>query len=105
MAEDEWGQGWVRCLGLMLNGETLGQVDENGEPVKDESHLILLNCHHEPIEFFMPQPPNDGEWEVVINTNDDHIPDEITEPHRPRAGESLQVSDLSLILLRELKPQ
>jgi isoamylase len=32
MSDEEWGLGWVRCLGLMLNGETIGEVDEAGEP-------------------------------------------------------------------------
>src|SRR5579884_872967 len=105
MADDEWGQGWVRCLGLMLNGETLGQVDENGEPVVDESYLILLNCHHEPIDFYLPAAPHDGEWEVLINTNQEIEPDESTEPAHPPAGQALPVSDLSLIFLRELKEQ
>ena len=57
MTDEEWGLGWVRCLGLMLNGETIGEVDEGGEPVKDDTFLIMLNCHHEPIQFFVPKPP------------------------------------------------
>ncbi len=105
MAEEEWGQGWVRCLGLMLNGETLGQVDENGEPVVDESYLILLNCHHESIDFFLPPSPHECQWEILINTNQETEPDESTEPAHMQPGQALPVSDLSLVLLRELKPQ
>jgi isoamylase len=40
MSDDEWGLGWVRSLGLRLNGETLGEVDEGGEPVKDDTFLF-----------------------------------------------------------------
>ena len=104
MAEEEWGQGWVRCLGLMLNGETLGQVDENGEPVKDESFLIIVNCHHDPIDFYLPHPPNEGEWEVLVDTKQEADPEAETDQMRP-GGKPLTVSDLSLILLREVKPQ
>ena len=35
----------------------LGDVDDAGEPVKDDTFLIMLNCHHEPIQFYMPKPP------------------------------------------------
>jgi len=105
MSEEEWGKGWVRCLGLMLNGDTLGQVDENGERVVDETYLILMNCHHESIDFYLPAPPNDHEWEIVIDTNQEIDPDESTEPAHMKAGQPLKVADLSLVLLRELKPQ
>jgi len=70
MSDEEWGLGWVRCLGLMLNGETIGDVDEGGEPIKDDTFLILLNCHHEPIQFFVPKPPRADKWEIIIDTND-----------------------------------
>ncbi|MGA2215146.1 MAG: glycogen debranching protein GlgX, partial [Bryobacteraceae bacterium] len=44
MSDEEWGLGWVRCLGLMLNGETIGEVDEGGEHVTDDTFFIMLNC-------------------------------------------------------------
>ncbi len=69
MTDEEWGLGWVRCLGVILNGETIGEVDESGEPIKDDTFLIMLNCHHEPIQFFVPKPPGAEKWEIVIDTN------------------------------------
>ena len=74
MSDEEWGLGWVRCLGLMLNGETIGDVDESGEPVKDDTFLILLNCHlPEPIKFFVQEAARHGEMEIVIDTNDPEL--------------------------------
>ncbi len=69
MTDEEWGLGWVRCLGMMLNGETLGEVDNRAKPSQDDTFLIMLNCHHEPIKFYVPKPPGAEKWEVVIDTN------------------------------------
>ena len=54
MTPEEWNAGWVRCIGLQLNGRTLDDVNGVGEPIRDETFLILFNPHHEPIQFYMP---------------------------------------------------
>src|ERR1700683_2871085 len=41
MTDEEWGLGWVGCLGMILNGETIGEVDESGEAIKDDTFLIM----------------------------------------------------------------
>ena len=101
MSDEEWGLGWVRCLGMILNGETLGEVDESGEPIEDDTFLILLNCHHEPIQFFVPKPPAMEKWEIVIDTNDPGLdPDSrFSEP-----GTVIDLVPLSLVVCREPKP-
>ena len=42
MTPEEWNAGWVRCIGLQLNGRTLDDVNGVGEPIRDETFLILL---------------------------------------------------------------
>jgi isoamylase len=101
MTDDEWRLGWVRCLGLILNGETLGDVDESGEPITDDTFLIMLNCHHEPIQFYLPKPPVSDRWEAVIDTNDPalEVDTRFSEP-----GTAVELVPLSLIVCREPKP-
>ena len=98
MSDEEWGLGWVRCLGLLLNGETIGDVDESGETIKDDTFLILLNCHHEPIQFFVPTPPGSEKWEILIDTNDPALAADsrFTEP-----GAAIELVPLSLVVCRE----
>ena len=96
MAEEEWGLGWVRCLGVMLNGETIGDVDENGEPVIDDSFLLMLNCHHQPIVFKLPPSPKDKHWDVLIDTNDPGC-EPGTRVHP--AGAEIEIHPLSLVLV------
>ena len=101
MTDEEWNLGWVRSLGLMLNGQTLGEVDEAGEPIKDDTFLIMLNCHHEPIQFYAPQPPDSDKWEIVIDTNDPGLAanSRFTEPR-----EAVELVPLSLVVCREPTP-
>jgi isoamylase len=98
MSDEEWGLGWVRCLGMLLNGETIGEVDQSGETIKDDTFLIMLNCHHEPIQFFAPKPPRSEKWEIVIDTNDPalSVNTRYTEP-----GAAVELVPLSLVVCRE----
>jgi isoamylase len=69
MTEDEWNAGWIRALGLELSGETLDDVNSIGEPIKDDTFLILLNSHHEPLKFCLPEATHPGiEWELCFDT-------------------------------------
>ncbi|MGD0132117.1 MAG: glycogen debranching protein GlgX [Bryobacteraceae bacterium] len=101
MTDDEWGLGWVRCLGLILNGETLGDVDESGEPITDDTFLIMLNCHHEPIQFYLPKPPGADRWEAVIDTNNPALD---VDTHFLEPGTAVELVPLSLIVCREPRP-
>jgi len=67
MTPEEWNAGWVRCIGLELNGRTLDDMNAVGEPILDRTYLILLNPHHEAIKFYMPR--NGGvAWQVLLDS-------------------------------------
>jgi glycogen operon protein len=98
MTDDEWGLGWVRSLGLRLNGETLSDVNEAGEPIKDDTFLIMLNCHHEPIRFFAPKPAAGEAWEIIVDTND---PELEADSRSCAFGDFIELTPLSLVVARE----
>jgi glycogen operon protein len=97
MTPEEWNAGWIRCIGLQLNGRTLDDVNGVGEVIRDETFLILLNPHTEPIQFYMPR--NGGTaWQVVISSGDDGQVE-----HPPIGpGEPFELIPRSTALLREL---
>jgi glycogen operon protein len=99
MTDEEWGHGWVRCLGVILNGNTIGETDEAGEPLKDDTFMMMLNCHHEPIKFYPPKPPGEEKWELILDTSDPQLAGStrFCEP-----GDSLELTPLSLMLARDL---
>jgi glycogen operon protein len=98
MTPEEWNAGWVRCIGLELNGCTLDDVNGVGEPIRDYTFLILLNPHHEPIRFFMPQREGTA-WEVLL---DSAFPEKTDKPV-VAAGQSYELIARSTALLWELR--
>jgi glycogen operon protein len=72
MTDEEWEQPWIRTLGMQLAGGVLDVVDERGEPVVDDTLLLLLNAHDETVPFTLPLVParrsSNGDSEVDIDT-------------------------------------
>ena len=68
MNDAAWNAGFVKCLGLRLNGEMIGEIDSKGEPRHGNTLLILLNAHHESIRFKLPTPVPDAQWEPLLDT-------------------------------------
>ncbi len=69
MTAEEWHAGWVRCIGVILNGRTLDDVNAVGEAIEDDSFLLLLNPHGGPIDFYMPKLHDCAAWEVCLDTS------------------------------------
>jgi glycogen operon protein len=68
MSNEEWGQSFVRCLGVYLAGRAIDEQDEHGRPLVDDDLLILMNAHHEAIPFTLPAF-DDTRWHVVLDTH------------------------------------
>lgn len=68
MTQEEWNSGWVRCIGLMLNGRTLDDVNAVGEPIVDATFLILFNPHHETVRFTLPPSRPTTKWALCFDT-------------------------------------
>ncbi len=97
MTDEEWESGWMHALGMLVGGEAVGEVDENGEPLRDETLLLLLNGHHEPVEFTLPMYGEVGRWEVVLNTS---APDGSASASVLAQAEHSRLLARSLVLLR-----
>jgi glycogen operon protein len=79
----------------MLNGRTLDDVDGMGQPLKDDTFLMLLNPHHEPIVFYMPKGHDLTHWELCFDTRNGN------DPHELGAGEPYELRDRSFAFFRE----
>ena len=77
MSDEQWSADWNRNLGVLLNGTTLQVSDEEGQPVTDDSFLILVNAYHEGVEVTLPEPPHGNPWIQLIDTQ--HIDDPFKE--------------------------
>jgi len=68
VSDQAWGEAWSKSIGLMLNGKTLGVMDEEGEPVVDDSFLILVNASDQGVEYVLPRAPGKTPWHQVLDT-------------------------------------
>jgi glycogen operon protein len=68
MTDEDWGSGYARSLGLRLAGDAIEETDERGQPIRDETLLILLNMHHEPLPFTLPAHKRGVRWMPVLDT-------------------------------------
>lgn len=99
MTDDEWQQGFARCLGMYLAGDAIGETDDRGRPLTDDSFLLLLNAHHEEIGFRLPEPRPGSRWHVVLDTAREHA---AHEPFGAGTGrDAFPLAGRSLALLRE----
>jgi glycogen operon protein len=99
MTDEDWTACFVRCLGMLLNGEVMDEYTERGERIKDDVLLLILNSYWEPISFTLPEAPGDPEWEVLVDTAHPEIEEGRTHPK----GERYPLSARSLALLRQRK--
>jgi isoamylase len=68
MGEAEWSVGHVRSLGMLLNGQIMDEVNEHGQPIRDDVLLLLINAHHEPIAFSLPGAVGGPSWTPLLDT-------------------------------------
>jgi glycogen operon protein len=69
MDDADWDAAFARAVGVYLNGMAIATKDHRGQPVTDESFLVLFNAHDEPIDWQLP----DGwgrQWHPMLNTED-----------------------------------
>ncbi|MEO8045268.1 MAG: hypothetical protein ABI674_10220, partial [Spartobacteria bacterium] len=55
------------CLGMLLSGDTIDVQTFEGEPIRDDTFLLLINAHHEPLQFVLPGQ-KEVEWELILDT-------------------------------------
>ncbi len=70
MTDEGWNTHHVRCLAVRLAGDTMVEFDDRGAPIHGDTLLILLNAHHEPVDFTLPAD-HGHPWERILGTAED----------------------------------
>ena len=98
MAEEQWGEGFAKALGVYLNGEGIDSPDARGERVVDQRFYVLFNAHYEPLPFVLPKGDWGKEWIVVLDTNKP-LPE---EEERYKPGDEIPVESRAVKVLRRV---
>jgi isoamylase len=101
VTEDDWTNPLTRCLGLRIAGDALDEVDEHGRPLRDDTLLLVINAHWEPVRFVLPAHRPGLRWEPLLYTG---RPDGHVRPRALRAGAGYDIEARSLALLRLHRP-
>jgi glycogen operon protein len=97
MTDEEWNSPSVRCLGMLLSGDTIDVQTFQGEPIRDNAFLLLINAHHEPLQFVLPGQQR-VKWELILDTAS---PDGFLEkPTEHVSGDELEIKNRATTLLK-----
>jgi len=99
MAEEDWEVAWVRTLGMRLSGEALEELDDAGQPLTDDTFLLLLNAHEEMVCFTLPGVDRGARWCVILNTED---PEGAGDDEPILGGGEIELIGHSLRLMRRI---
>ena len=97
MSEKDWSLPLARCLGMMLSGDTIDVLGFQGEPIRDDTFLFLMNAHYETISFLLPGQEN-IEWQLLLDTATEA--GFLAEPKSFPSGDELPVIDRGVCLLK-----
>ncbi|HMC24572.1 MAG TPA: glycogen debranching enzyme GlgX, partial [Candidatus Udaeobacter sp.] len=97
MSDEDWASPFVRCIGMLLSGDTSDVLSFEGEPIRDETFLLLINAHYEPIPFVLPGQEH-LEWQLILDTMD---PDGfLAEPRKFASGDDVDLGGRACSLFR-----
>ncbi len=97
MSDEEWASPFVRCVGMLLSGDTIDVVNLEGEPIRDDTFLLLMNAHYEAIPFVLPGQEN-LEWQLILDTMDPN--GFLAEPKKIASGDDVDLRGRACCLLQ-----
>jgi isoamylase len=102
MADQDWNTPYARAMMVFLNGDAITEPGPRGEPVRDDSFLILLSAHNEPVTFTLPGPKFGRCWSVALDTAAGRAADDGAAEYRP--GGQIELAGHSMMVLRRTDP-
>jgi glycogen operon protein len=101
MIDEDWGKGLL-TLGIRLAGDAIEEMDELGNPIIDDSFLLLLNAFHEAVHFTLPAHKKGVAWQWVFDTAKTDGKD-VRKTWRGGKVYELEARAMALMRLRDLK--
>ena len=94
MSDTDWQAGYAKAVMVFLNGEAIAEPDARGEPVTDDSFLLLYNAAPESVSFVLPPTAFGTVWTCVLDT--DHT---VAAGAELKPGDTLDVTGRSVVVL------
>jgi isoamylase len=84
MTPKDWEHGEA-ALGMFLNGQAITSRGPQGQPIDDDTFILLFNAHYEDRQFRLPRVNMGRRWELELST---------TEPDAEAGSASFAARDL-----------
>jgi glycogen operon protein len=92
MTTEQWEEGHGRSVGMLLDGRA--QPSGIRKPGADITLLVIVNAHHDVVNYTLPQVPEGEYWNCVVDTNRP----ELREHERLDFGSQFMVTGRSTLL-------
>jgi glycogen operon protein len=92
MTAEQWEDAHGRCLGMMLDGRA--QPSGIRKPGADATLLLIVNAHHDVVNFVLPEVPEGEYWSCMIDTNRPDLRDQ----ERLDFGSDFMVTGRSMLM-------
>ena len=67
MRAEDWDDGNMHCFGMLMDGRAQPTgIHRRGE---DATLLLVLNAHHDVVDFTLPQTAGSRQWSLLVDTN------------------------------------
>ena len=68
MTDADWETGSANSLTVFVNGDAISELGRRGEPIRDDSFLLLFNAGELDLEFALPPTRYGVLWTKVLDT-------------------------------------
>jgi glycogen operon protein len=102
MSDEDWQAGFVRSVGIFLNGDAIAERDRRGQIVRDDSFALLFNAHSEPIEWHLPHRYAKA-WTIELDTAVD-LAGPSGEERAVGADDAVTSAGRAVVVLRAVAP-
>jgi glycogen operon protein len=92
MTAEEWADDRMKCFGMLIDGR--GRPTGVRQRGTEAAMLIVLNSHHDLVNFTLPEYPDGETWDLLLDTDN---PDR-TEPYRGKTGDVFGITGRSLFI-------
>jgi isoamylase len=97
MTEQDWATGFAKSLAVFLNGDAISEPGVRGEPIVDDTFLLLINAAEHGVEFAIPDAQYGERWVTEIDTAD---PRSEPDADAAKPGDCMVLPDRSVRILR-----
>jgi glycogen operon protein len=99
MTRADWDRDDALSVGAFLNGAEIDVTTREGEPIVDDSFLVLFNAWHDPLTFRLPPVRFGRRWQLELSTAEPELePGAWEVPVRA----NVEIAGRSLLLLRRV---